>query len=51
MRNRGGNLITDTKQLKGGKQKSEAQEIIKQYCDIQKRPDLKRYAIQLTDYT
>ena len=49
MRNREGNLITDTKQLKGGKQKSEAQEIIKQYCEIQKRPDLKRYAIQLVD--
>lgn len=49
MKNREGNLITDIKQLKGGKQKSEAQEIIKQYCEIQKRPDLKRYAIQLAD--
>lgn len=46
IKDREGNPLT---KLDGGKQKAKAQEIIKQYTEIIKRPDLKRYAIQQTD--
>lgn len=46
IKDRKGNPLT---KLDGGKQKAKAQEIIKQYTEIIKRPDLKRYAIQQTD--
>lgn len=49
MKDRKGKLITDLQKISKGKRKGEAQEIIKQYCDIQKRPDLERYAIQIAD--
>lgn len=49
MKDRKGNPITDIAQLKGGKQKEKAQRIAKQYIDFIKRPDLKRYAIQISD--
>ena len=44
-----GNLITDTMQLKGGNQRKKADLHIKQYLDYKRRPDIKRYAIEVTD--
>lgn len=49
MKDKEGNLITDLQRISKGKRKGKSQEIINQYCDIQKRPDLERYAIQITD--
>lgn len=49
MKDRDGNRITDLQKISKGTQKYKAAEIINQYCDIQKRPDLKRYAIQIAD--
>lgn len=46
IKDRKGDLLSE---LKGGKQKSKAQEIVKQYTEIIKRPHLKRYALQITD--
>lgn len=44
-----GNLITDTMQLKGGNQRKKADLHIRQYLDYKRRPDIKRYAIEVTD--
>lgn len=44
-----GNLITDTIQLKGGNQRKKADLHIRQYLDYKRRPDIKRYAIEVTD--
>lgn len=44
-----GNLITNTMQLKGGNQRKKADLYIKQYLDYKRRPDIKRYAIEVTD--
>ena len=41
-----GNPITN---LKGGKQKAKAKEIVGQYIDVIKRSDLRRYAIEIAD--
>ncbi len=49
MKDREGNLITDLQKISKGKRKSKADEIINQYYDIQNRPDIKQYAIQITD--
>lgn len=49
MKDREGNLITDINKVSKGKRKSEADNIINQYCKIQNRPDIKQYAIQITD--
>ena len=53
MKDREGNLITDLitdlQKISKGKRKGEADEIINQYYDIQNRPDLKQYAIQIAD--
>lgn len=49
MKDRDGNLITDLQKISKGKRKYKADKIIDQYCDIQKRPDLKQYSIQITD--
>lgn len=46
IKDRKGDLLSE---LKGGKQKSKAQQIIKQYTEIIKKPDSKRYAIQIAD--
>ena len=40
---------TPVTELKGGKQKSQAQRIMKQYLDVAPRTDLGRYALQATD--
>ncbi len=49
MKNREGNLITDLQKISKGKNKRKADEIIEQYLDIQNRPDLKQFAIQIAD--
>lgn len=49
MKDKEGNLITDLHKVSKGKQKYKADEIINQYCDIQNRPDIKQYAIQIAD--
>ena len=46
MKKHNGSPITE---LKGGKQKSQAQKIMKQYLDVAPRTDLGRYALQATD--
>ena len=44
-----GNLITDIEQLKGGNQRKKADTVLRQYLDYKNRPDLKRYALEITD--
>lgn len=44
-----GNLITDIAQLKGGNQRKKANTVLQQYIDYKPRPDIKRYALEVTD--
>lgn len=44
-----GNLITDIEQLKGGNQRKRADAVLRQYVDYKRRPDIKRYALEITD--
>ena len=44
-----GELINDISQLKGGNQRKKAEKTIQQYCDYKRRPDIKRYALEITN--
>lgn len=44
-----GNVLTDTKQIKGGNQRKRAEQHLKQYMEYRRRPDIKRYALEVTD--
>ena len=44
-----GQPITNIEQLKGGNQRKKADTVLRQYLDYKNRPDLKRYALEITD--